>query len=63
MNRKSQAKWLTRYNWSIPVAHSAKLLLDDFDGKNTLLELQSKYGRESLVLILSLYKEGLIKFV
>ncbi|MCI5160806.1 MAG: radical SAM protein [Candidatus Electrothrix sp. AX5] len=53
---------VTRYNWSIPIAFAAKPVLDAVNGKNTLAEIQEKFGDEALDLIGRLYQEDCLGF-
>ncbi|MCI5149360.1 MAG: radical SAM protein [Candidatus Electrothrix sp. MAN1_4] len=53
---------VTRYNWSIPVAFTAKPLLDAMNGKKTLAEIQKQFGNEGLDLIGRLYQEDCLIF-
>jgi len=53
---------VTRYNWSIPVAFTAKPLLDAVNGKNTLAEIQEQFGNKGLDLIGRLYQEDCLVF-
>jgi radical SAM protein with 4Fe4S-binding SPASM domain len=53
---------VTRYNWSIPVAFTAKPVLDAVNGTNTLAEIQEQFGNEGLDLIGRLYQEDCLGF-
>ena len=53
---------VTRYNWSVPVAFAAKPVLDAVNGKNTLVEIQDRFGDEALDLIGRLYQEDCLGF-
>ncbi len=53
---------VTRYNWSIPVAFTAKPILDAVNGKNTLADIQECFGDEALDLIGRLYQEDCLDF-
>jgi radical SAM protein with 4Fe4S-binding SPASM domain len=53
---------VTRYNWSIPVAFTAKPVLDAVNGTNTLAEIQERFGDEGLDLIGRLYQEDCLAF-
>ena len=53
---------VTRYNWSVPVAVTARPVLDVMNGKNTLAEIQEQFGKEGLDLIGRLYHEGCVVF-
>ncbi|MCP4401612.1 MAG: SPASM domain-containing protein [bacterium] len=53
---------LCRVNWSVPVTHDAKPLVDAIDGEHTLAQLQHRFGDEALDFIGQLYREGCIGF-
>ncbi|MCI5134264.1 MAG: radical SAM protein [Candidatus Electrothrix sp. AW2] len=53
---------VTRYNWSIPVAFTAKPILDAVNGKKTLADIQEQFGDEGLDLIGRLYQEDCLIF-
>uniref|UniRef100_UPI004057AEFD radical SAM protein n=1 Tax=Candidatus Electrothrix sp. TaxID=2170559 RepID=UPI004057AEFD len=53
---------VTRYNWSIPVAVTAKPLLDAVNGETTLTKIQEQFGNEGLDLIGRLYQEDCLFF-
>ncbi len=53
---------LARYNWSVPVTHDAKALVDAINGENTLAQLQHQFGGEALNFVGHLYREGCIGF-
>ena len=53
---------VTRYNWSVPFAFAAKPVLDAVNGKNTLVEIQDRFGDEALDLIGRLYQEDCLGF-
>jgi radical SAM protein with 4Fe4S-binding SPASM domain len=53
---------LYRYDWSIPVTHDAKTIVDAINGEHSLAELQDQFGDEALDFIGHLYREGCIGF-
>ena len=53
---------LARYNWSIPVTHDAKALIEAINGQATLAQLHQQFGDEALDFIGQLYREGCVGF-
>jgi radical SAM protein with 4Fe4S-binding SPASM domain len=53
---------VARYNWSIPVTHDAKPILEALNGENTLADLEAKFGDGALEFIGQLYEEKCIDF-
>lgn len=53
---------LCRYDWSIPMTHDAKPLLEALNDKQTLAQLHEQFGDAGLELIGHLYKEGCLEF-
>ncbi|MDM8548771.1 radical SAM protein [Desulfobacterales bacterium HSG2] len=53
---------VVRYNWSVPVSHSAKAILDAINGENSLADLQREFGEEALNFVGHLYREKCIGF-
>jgi hypothetical protein len=53
---------LARLNWSVPITHEAKPLVDAINGEHTLAELQDQFGDEALDVVGHLYREGCVGF-
>lgn len=53
---------LCRYDWSVPVTHEAKPVIDAINGENTLDQLHKQFGEAGLDLIGQLYREGCLEF-
>ena len=53
---------LARYNWSVPVTHEAKALVEAINGQTTLAQLHRQFGDEVLDFIGQLYREGCVGF-
>jgi radical SAM protein with 4Fe4S-binding SPASM domain len=53
---------LCRVNWSVPVSHTAKSIVDAINGQNTLGQLQRQFGDEAFHLVGYLYREDCIGF-
>ena len=53
---------LVRYNWSVPVSHDAKELIEAIDGETSLGQLLQRFGDEGLELIGHLYRQGCVEF-
>ncbi len=53
---------LARLNWSVPVTHDARPLIDAIDGYHTLSQLQEQFGDGTLEFLAHLYREDCIGF-
>ena len=53
---------LCRYDWSVPVTHDAKPLVDAINGETTLAQLQHQFGNDVLDFVGHLYREGCVGF-
>lgn len=53
---------LCRVNWSLPVSHAAKPMLDALNEAWNLAEVHAKFGDAGLDLIGQLYREGFLEF-
>ena len=53
---------LARYNWSIKISKEQLPLINSFDGKTTLSEIQDKYGEDALNFVGELYQNSYIEF-
>ncbi len=53
---------LCRYNWSVPITHDARPIVDAIDGETTLAHLHRQFGDEALDFVGQLYREGFVGF-
>ncbi|MBD3308366.1 hypothetical protein GF339_18165, partial [candidate division KSB3 bacterium] len=53
---------LCRLNWSVPVTHDARPLLEAINGQNTVERLYQEFGEDGLQLLGHLYREDCIGF-